>query len=78
MAPQTPVSAFKPKVRITFKDYLNKKSESGKLLMNAAKRTKYLQYLADPNANILERNLVEKKQLNAVKQKAIPEFCVKA
>lgn len=76
MAPQPPVLAFIPKVKKAFEDYLNKKNESGKLLMNAAKRTKYLQYLVDPNAKIIERDKVERKQLNAMKQKAIQEFCI--
>lgn len=55
MAPQAPLSAFTPKVRKAFEDYLNEKSESGKLLINAAKWAKYRQYLADPDTKILEK-----------------------
>ena len=69
--PQPPVSAFTPKIRKAFKDYLNKKSKSRKLFMNAIKRTKYLKYLADPDAKIIERDKVERKQLNTVKQRVI-------
>ncbi len=78
MAPQLFFSAFTPEVRKEFEDQLNKRSESRKLLMNATKRAEYLRYLADPDAKIIEKNKIEKKRLNSVKNKAIQELCVDA
>lgn len=72
MAPQ-PLS-----LPLFLEDYLNEKSESGKLLMNATKRAEYLRYLADPDDKINERDNIEKKGFNAVKRRAIQEFCVDA
>ena len=76
MAPQLPIFTFISKIRNILEDYLNKKSEFRKLLMNAAKYAKYLWYLADSNAKIIKRDKIKIKWLNAMKQRAIHEFCI--
>lgn len=65
-------------LRLASEDYVKKTNESRKLLINVAKRAIYLQWLAELNIKIAERNKVTRKWMNTVKQRAIQEFCVDA
>lgn len=71
MPPQEPIRAFAPEVRISFEAYLNEERASARTLMNATKRAQYLQFLANPEQKIVEKDKIEKARLHSEKRRAI-------
>ncbi len=76
MPPQTPIEAFKPKVREAFEQYLNTSHKAGKLLMDATRRALYLRFLSDPDQKIVKADKHEKSRLYTKKRRAINECCI--
>ncbi len=56
MPPQTTIKIFKPQVQKAFEQYPNISHKAGKLLMNATRRTVYLQFFSDSDRKIVERD----------------------
>ena len=76
MPPQTPIEAFKPKLREAFEQYLNTLHEAGKLLIKATRQALYLQFLSDPDQKIVEPDKHKNFRFYTKKHQAINEFCI--
>ncbi len=73
---QTPIEAFKPEVQKAFEQYPRTSYEAEKLLMNAPRRTFYLQFFSNPDQKIVEPDKHEKSRFYTEKCRVINEFCI--